>query len=78
MRSDLLRGWRPMVGVVAVGVLACAWNLYGASAESAPGVGAVPVQRGGGAQVLDVGKHGESSLYAYIKDPDGYVIEIGG
>ena len=31
-----------------------------------------------GAEVLDVGQHGDDSLYAYFKDPDGYIIEIGG
>ncbi len=31
-----------------------------------------------GAEVLDVGQHGDKSLYAYFKDPDGYIIEIGG
>ncbi len=31
-----------------------------------------------GAEVLDVGQHGDNGLYAYIKDPDGYIIEIGG
>jgi len=30
-----------------------------------------------GAEVLDVGQHGDGALYAYIKDPDDYVIEIG-
>ena len=30
-----------------------------------------------GAEVLDVGQHGDNALYAYIKDPDGYTIEIG-
>jgi len=31
-----------------------------------------------GAEILDVGQHGDNSLYAYFKDPDGYIIEIGG
>ena len=32
-----------------------------------------------GAELLDVGQHGgDQSLYAYFKDPDGYIIEIGG
>lgn len=31
-----------------------------------------------GAEVLDVGQHGDNALYAYIKDPDGYVIELIG
>ena len=31
-----------------------------------------------GAEVLDVGQHDDNSLFAYFKDPDGYVIEIGG
>ena len=39
---------------------------------------AVEEARKFGAEVLDVGQHGDDILYAYIKDPDGYVIEIGG
>ncbi len=39
---------------------------------------AVEEARRFGAEVLDVGQHGDNSLYAYIKDPDGYIIEIGG
>ncbi len=39
---------------------------------------AVEEARRFGAEVLDVGQHGDDSLYAYIKDPDGYIIEIGG
>ena len=31
-----------------------------------------------GVEVLDEGQHGDKSLYAYFKDPDGYIIEIGG
>ena len=31
-----------------------------------------------GAEILEVGQHGDHSLYAYFKDPDGYIIEIGG
>ena len=31
-----------------------------------------------GCEVLDVGQYGDNFLYAYIKDPDGYIIEIGG
>ena len=27
--------------------------------------------------VLEVGQHGDNGLYAYIKDPDEYIIEIG-
>ncbi len=39
---------------------------------------AVDEARDFGAEVLDVGQHGgDKALYAYIKDPDGYVIEIG-
>ena len=30
-----------------------------------------------GAEVVDVGRHGrEERPYAYIKDPDGYIIEL--
>ena len=40
---------------------------------------AVEEARRFGAEVLDVGQHpGDGGLYAYIKDPDGYIIEIGG
>ena len=39
---------------------------------------AVEEARRFGAEVLDVGQHGDNGLYAYIKDPDGYIIEIGG
>ena len=40
---------------------------------------AVDEAREFGAEVLDVGQHGgDGVLYAYIKDPDGYIIEIGG
>ena len=38
---------------------------------------AVDEARKFGAEVLDVGQHGDGALYAYIKDPDDYVIEIG-
>jgi catechol 2,3-dioxygenase-like lactoylglutathione lyase family enzyme len=39
---------------------------------------AVEEARRFGAEVLEVGQHGDNGLYAYIKDPDGYIIEIGG
>jgi len=39
---------------------------------------AVEEVRNFGAEILDVGQHGDKSLYAYFKDPDGYIIEIGG
>ena len=39
---------------------------------------AVEEARKFGAEVLDTGQHGDKSLYAYFKDPDGYIIEIGG
>ena len=29
-----------------------------------------------GAEVLEVGEHGGGILYVYLKDPDGYIIEI--
>ena len=37
---------------------------------------AVEEARAFGAEVLDVGRHGGNALYAYIKDPDDYIIEI--
>ena len=39
---------------------------------------AVEEARASGAEVLGVGQHGDDSLYAYIKDPDGYIVELGG
>lgn len=39
---------------------------------------AVAEARTYGAEVVDVGQHGDGVLYAYIKDPDGYTIELGG
>ncbi len=39
---------------------------------------AVEEARRFGSEVLGVGQHGSDTLYAYIRDPDGYVIEIGG
>ncbi len=38
---------------------------------------AVEEARAFGAEVMEVGQHGDNSLYAYIRDPDGYTIEIG-
>lgn len=39
---------------------------------------AVEEARKFGCEVLGVGQHSEDVLYAYIKDPDGYIIEIEG
>ena len=39
---------------------------------------AVEEARKFGAEIIEVGQHGDQSLYAYFKDPDGYIIEIGG
>ena len=40
---------------------------------------AVEEARAFGAEVTSVGQHGgHGPLYAYIKDPDGYLIELGG
>ena len=39
---------------------------------------AVEEARTYGAEVLGVGQHGDNSLYAYIKDPDGYIVELDG
>ena len=51
---------------------------FGFSVRREDHAAAVEEVRAFGAEVLDVGQHGENALYAYIKDPDGYVIEIGG
>ena len=37
---------------------------------------AIAEARAAGAEILDVGQHEEGWEYAYIKDPDGYVIEL--
>ena len=39
---------------------------------------AVEEARKFGCEVLSVGQHSDDDLYAYIKDPDGYTIEIEG
>ena len=39
---------------------------------------AVEEARTYGAEVMGVGQHSDNSLYAYIKDPDGYIVELEG
>ena len=51
---------------------------FGFSVKREEHAAAVEEVRNFGAAVLDVGHHGENALYAYIKDPDGYIIELGG
>jgi catechol 2,3-dioxygenase-like lactoylglutathione lyase family enzyme len=38
---------------------------------------AVEEARALGAEIIEVGQHGDGAAYVYLKDPDGYVIEIG-
>ena len=38
---------------------------------------AVIEARAFGAEIIEVGQHGDGAAYVYLKDPDGYVIEIG-
>ena len=51
---------------------------FGFSVKREDHAAAVEEVRNFGAEVLDVGRHGEDALYAYFKDPDGYVIELSG
>ena len=51
---------------------------FGFSVSHEDHAAAVEEARRFGAEVLEVGQHGDNGLYVYIKDPDGYIIEIGG
>ena len=51
---------------------------FGFSVKREDHAAAVEEVRKFGAEIVDVGQHNENALYAYIKDPDGYVIEISG
>ena len=51
---------------------------FGFAVRAADHAAAVEEARAFGAEVTSVGQHGDGPLYAYIKDPDGYLIELGG
>ena len=51
-------------------------NHFGFSVSKEKFEEAVAEARAFGAEILDVGEFGPGQPYAYMKDPDGYVIEI--
>ena len=50
---------------------------FGFTVDANGHAAAVDEARAFGAEILDVGEHGGGVLYAYLKDPHGYVTEIG-
>ena len=51
---------------------------FGFAVEREAHAAAVEEARASGAEVQGVGQYSDGTLYAYVKDPDGYVIEIRG
>ena len=49
---------------------------FGFSVAEADFEAALKEVRGSGAEVVSVGEHGPGQPYAYVKDPDGYLIEL--
>ena len=62
----------------AVDVEAGGLQHFGFAVKREDHAAAVEEARAYGAEVVGVGQHGDGVLYAYIKDPDGYTIELGG
>ncbi len=62
----------------AVDVEAGGLQHFGFAVKREDHAAAVEEARDYGAGVVGVGQHGDGVLYAYIKDPDGYTIELGG
>ena len=58
---------------------ACAGGMqhFGFTVNQEAHAAAVEDLRAFGAEIIEVGQHGDGAPYAYLKDPDGYVIEIG-
>ena len=50
---------------------------FGFAVEQEEHAAAVEEARRFGVEVMEVGQHGDNALYAYMRDPDGYIIEIG-